>query len=416
MMKKWISFVMVTMLMVISLPVYSERTAAANALKFKDVPSTHWAYASIIQAAEKGYVKGFPDGTFRPNDSVTAAQFISMLILSLTEKDESGIVNWSKDTLDRIPDYLKFQIIYGVQFDFSQGSPWYINYVNIAKDFSVINNEYEGRYNEPLTRERAASIVNGMVELLDGVITDSYSKLVVSLVKDNTKMDENFRVPVGATMIRGIMTGFPDNTWRPKKLVTRSEAIELIERVSNKTIRNPVETNMTGIPYSDVPVFGFSNSMRIVFTNAEMKKVYDTLSNTQEVFQGSYLNETGSLWYYKDEIEKEKAIRKLFYFEDFTDPEQYYDLGINLSENVYSLSINGKPGSLDRASKPLDELLSFIFNSTDAATVRKLINGNISGADRKIDINKTLGKREVYNSSSGRNILHIAVSAYPDKK
>jgi hypothetical protein len=271
MMKKWIGFVMVTMLMVISMPVYAEGAATANSLKFKDVPSSHWAYASIMHAAEKGYVKGFPDGTFRPNESVTAAQFISMLILSLTEKDESGIVNWSKDTLNRMPDYVKSSSIYGVQFDFTQGTPWYKNYVQIAKDFSVINNEFEGRYNESLTRERAAAIVNEMDEYLDDVVVDAYANIAAGQIKDSNKIDGFLQVAAGATLIRGIITGFPDGTWKPKKVITRAEAIVIIERVSNKSIRRPMQPNMTGVSFSDVPSYGYPELKRIVFTNAEMK-------------------------------------------------------------------------------------------------------------------------------------------------
>jgi N-acetylmuramoyl-L-alanine amidase len=47
--------------------------------KFKDVPSSHWAYGPIEQAAEQGWIGGFPDGTFRPGEPVTRAQAVSMI-------------------------------------------------------------------------------------------------------------------------------------------------------------------------------------------------------------------------------------------------------------------------------------------------------------------------------------------------
>jgi hypothetical protein len=388
-------------------------TVAAT-LKFKDLPTTHWAYTSIIQAADKGYVKGFPDGTFRPNDPVTASQFISMLILSLTALDESGVTNWSKDMLSRLPEHVKKTMIYGVQFDFSQGSPWYKNYVQIAKDFGVIKNEYEGRYNESLTRERAAAIVDEMDKYLDDVVVDAYAKIAVGQIKDSNKIDGFLQVSAGATLIRGLMTGFPDGTWKPKKVITRAEAIAIIDRVSNKSIRHPMEPNMTGVSFSDVPSYGYSELKRIVFTNTEMKKVYDSLAGTLESFQGSYLNDTGILRYYKDEVEKEKDIHKNYFFENFTDPVQYYDLIINPSYgNAYNLLINSKAGSLDRSSKPIGQFLSIIFNANDAVVVRKLINDQISHASTS-DIKKTVGKREVVISSH-RDILDVAISAYQDK-
>lgn len=46
---------------------------------FRDVTSTHWAFASVERAAELGLVTGYSDGTFRPDTPVTRAQFVLML-------------------------------------------------------------------------------------------------------------------------------------------------------------------------------------------------------------------------------------------------------------------------------------------------------------------------------------------------
>lgn len=46
---------------------------------FKDVPSTYWAQTFIQELATRNIIKGFPDGSFRPNDPVTRAQFAAML-------------------------------------------------------------------------------------------------------------------------------------------------------------------------------------------------------------------------------------------------------------------------------------------------------------------------------------------------
>lgn len=40
---------------------------------------THWARAYIQSLASQGVIKGFPDGTFRPNDPVTRAQFAAIV-------------------------------------------------------------------------------------------------------------------------------------------------------------------------------------------------------------------------------------------------------------------------------------------------------------------------------------------------
>ena len=46
---------------------------------FRDVTSRHWAFESVERAAELGLVAGFSDGTFRPDEPVTRAQFVLML-------------------------------------------------------------------------------------------------------------------------------------------------------------------------------------------------------------------------------------------------------------------------------------------------------------------------------------------------
>ena len=46
---------------------------------FSDVPRTHGFYTAIMDCAAKGITSGYADGTFRPTNSVTRAQFCVML-------------------------------------------------------------------------------------------------------------------------------------------------------------------------------------------------------------------------------------------------------------------------------------------------------------------------------------------------
>lgn len=52
---------------------------AEAAIHFSDI-SKHWAKDTIYWALEKGIVKGYEDGTFKPNNQVTEAEFLAMLI------------------------------------------------------------------------------------------------------------------------------------------------------------------------------------------------------------------------------------------------------------------------------------------------------------------------------------------------
>lgn len=53
-----------------------QQRAAAS---YPDVPIRHWAYQDIARASSAGIVRGYPDGTFRPNDHVTRVEMAQML-------------------------------------------------------------------------------------------------------------------------------------------------------------------------------------------------------------------------------------------------------------------------------------------------------------------------------------------------
>ena len=46
--------------------------------QFTDLSNTHWAYANIQQLVNEGTIKGYPDGSFRPEANVTRAEFAKM--------------------------------------------------------------------------------------------------------------------------------------------------------------------------------------------------------------------------------------------------------------------------------------------------------------------------------------------------
>lgn len=50
-----------------------------TARSFPDVPGSHWAYAAVQTALAKGWVSGYPDGTFRPDNSITRAEAVTAI-------------------------------------------------------------------------------------------------------------------------------------------------------------------------------------------------------------------------------------------------------------------------------------------------------------------------------------------------
>jgi hypothetical protein len=52
---------------------------ADAAAKFNDVPESHWAFALIGNAIEKGWLGGYPDGTFKPQNVITRAEAVTAI-------------------------------------------------------------------------------------------------------------------------------------------------------------------------------------------------------------------------------------------------------------------------------------------------------------------------------------------------
>ena len=56
-----------------------DKLATINAdLKFSDVRKSHWAYKVIGSAEAKGWIMGYPDGTFKPEKNITRAEVVSL--------------------------------------------------------------------------------------------------------------------------------------------------------------------------------------------------------------------------------------------------------------------------------------------------------------------------------------------------
>lgn len=56
---------------------------------YSDMDENHWAYQSIKFLTEVGVVVGYPDGTYKPDIPVTRAEFASMAIKALGQEDAS---------------------------------------------------------------------------------------------------------------------------------------------------------------------------------------------------------------------------------------------------------------------------------------------------------------------------------------
>jgi len=59
--------------------------------KFSDLDETYWAYKGIEKLVEAGFIVGYPDGSFQPNGNITRAELIKIVnkVFSYSQKQES---------------------------------------------------------------------------------------------------------------------------------------------------------------------------------------------------------------------------------------------------------------------------------------------------------------------------------------
>ena len=67
-------------------------TAFAASINFNDVPTSHWAHASISKMADKGIVAGVGEGRYSPEGTVTNAAFITMISRQFYQTKDGGDV------------------------------------------------------------------------------------------------------------------------------------------------------------------------------------------------------------------------------------------------------------------------------------------------------------------------------------
>lgn len=78
----------------IAVPAYgTDGTEVRSSINLSDIHG-HWAEDAIRQAVNEGWVNGYPDGTFRPDGSITRAEYTKMLLAAVRLTPRSDAVSW----------------------------------------------------------------------------------------------------------------------------------------------------------------------------------------------------------------------------------------------------------------------------------------------------------------------------------
>ena len=156
------------------------------------------------------YVRGFPDGSFRPGNSITRAE-ISMILFRLLDSQNKYL-----------PQANRFGDI--------QTTSWYAQAVNYLAYRDVVTGFPDGNFrpNAPITRAELTAVMSRFFELHDNGVN----------IFSDVPGTHWAIAYINNANNRGWVTGFEDGTFRPNNATSRAEAVTLINRVLNR-IPNP---------------------------------------------------------------------------------------------------------------------------------------------------------------------------------
>lgn len=172
----------------------------ANEGKLSDVTG-HWAAAGIERAVADGWVRGYPDGTFQPDRTLTRAEFAVMAAnaLRLTGEpaaafaDDAAIPDWARSGIGR------------------------------AAKAGLVRGDTKGAFRpaDGMTRAETAAVIANALGL-------------ASLPTDATGFADDASIPawargaVAAAKKLGLLSGKGENVFDPNGFLTRAEAVTVL--------------------------------------------------------------------------------------------------------------------------------------------------------------------------------------------
>ena len=215
---------------------------AEETISFSDVPTHAWYYEDLqyILKDERKIFAGYPDGTFRPNETLTADMYIKLIVTVMGHKVENGIGYWASTYIEKAID-----------------EGYVIPQQDTRISYKTKDDPYAG-YKMPISREYMAQIAG---RALNKIIDNSEYRdpiAVSSLIKDYRKISSAFRNNIVKCYDLGILTGYPDGEFKPDNYLTRAEAVAVIRRIIDPSARIraelPVAPNPspTPIPVSEL--------------------------------------------------------------------------------------------------------------------------------------------------------------------
>ncbi len=177
----------------------------AFAVSFGDITSEHWAYGYVDELTTSGVINGYPDGTFRPEETISKAEFIKLVVMaSLPEEVDIADAPSAMDN-------------------------WAGQVVAVAQIYQLIEpgSITEENMNEPITRMEMALIISKADIFLRGNSLDQSKSVTFNDYDDMNREEITY---LTHAVSKGLISGYPDNTFKPSKNMSRAEAATMIYR------------------------------------------------------------------------------------------------------------------------------------------------------------------------------------------
>lgn len=171
----------------------------ALAVSFSDVKPGDWYEKYVTPLANAGVINGYPDGTFKPNQTVTAGEALKMILLAA-----------------------------GFEIPAKTDAHWASGYRSFALARNMVDQSDITDLDASIPRQTVAKLAANALGL-----DQSEKPSVFSDTKSGYVMALNGL---------GIIGGYPDGTFRPESFLTRAELSAIVLRIMNVKNGQPAES------------------------------------------------------------------------------------------------------------------------------------------------------------------------------
>jgi len=213
---------------------FKDQPSRQKATRFRDVPAQHWASNAITQVQRQGFIGGFPDQTFRPDQLITRGQAITAIAQGLRLAPAPSNLLSSYQDRAQIPSYATDAIAAATQQKL------------------VVNHPRPDQLRplDPITRGDVTTLIyqglvaQGKASPLQGHATVQAEIPQGSFPDIQRHWAEVF---IQGLLNRNLIRGYDDGTFRPDRPMTRAQFAAVIQSAFQPS---PQRTTK---PFRDVP-------------------------------------------------------------------------------------------------------------------------------------------------------------------